>query len=109
MPRFELRWRPAALADLEDIFRGVLRVSGSPEVARRYVERIRARCRLIPILPHAGRPRDDLALGLRIVAFERRAVIVYRVTGEAVEITNVFHGGRDYAALYRRGEAEGDD
>ena len=107
--RFELGYRPAALADLEDIFRSVLRVSGSPVVARRYVERIRARCRLIPTLPHAGRPRDDLASGLRTVSFERRAVIVYRVVGDAVEITNIFHGGRDYAALYQRGEAEGDD
>lgn len=109
MPRFELRYRPAALTDLEDIFRGVLRVSGSPVVARRYIERIRERCRLIRALPHAGRPRDDLAPGLRTVAFERRAVIVYRVLGETVEITNIFHGGRDYAALYRRGEAEADD
>jgi toxin ParE1/3/4 len=100
---FELRYRPAALADLEEIFRGVLRVSASPVVARRYVERLRDRCRRIVLLPHAGRPRDDLAPGLRSVAFERRAVILYRVVGETVEITNVFHGGRDYAALYRRG------
>ena len=55
MPRFELRYRPAALADLEDVFRGVLRVSASPMVARRYVERIRARCRLILPVPPAGR------------------------------------------------------
>jgi len=32
----------AALADLEDNYRGVLRVSASPVVARRYVKRIRA-------------------------------------------------------------------
>jgi len=108
MPRFELHYRPAALDDLDDIFRGVLRVSASPVIARRYVERIRARCRLIPMLPYAGRPRDDLAPGLRTVPFERRAVIVYRVVGGAVEITNIFHGGRDYAALYRRGEADTD-
>jgi toxin ParE1/3/4 len=108
MPRFDLRYRPAALADLEDIFRSVLRVSASPVVARRYVERIRARCRLSPTLPHAGRPRDALAPGLRTVPFERRAVIVYRVGDGIVEITNIFHGGRDYAALYRRGEADAD-
>lgn len=107
--RRELRYRPAAITDLEDIFRSVLRVSASPVVARRYVERIRARCRLIPTLPLAGRPRDDLAPGLRSVAFERRAVIVYRVIGETVEITNIFHGGRDYAALYRRGAIDADD
>jgi toxin ParE1/3/4 len=108
MPRYELRYRPAALTDLEDIFRTVLRVSANPSVARRYVERIHARCRLIPTLPHAGRQRDDLAPGLRSVAFERRAVIIYRVVGETVEITNVFHGGRNYAALYRRGQVDTD-
>jgi hypothetical protein len=42
MPHFERRYRPAALADLEDIFRAVLRASPSKVVARRYVERIRA-------------------------------------------------------------------
>jgi toxin ParE1/3/4 len=108
MPHFDLRYRPAALADLEDVFRGVLRISASPVVARRYVERIRARCRLILTLPHAGRPRDDLAPGLRTVPFERRAVIVYRIIDRTVEITNIFHGGRDYAALYRRGRADSD-
>ena len=38
MLRFELSYRQAALADLEDIFRVVLRVSTSPVVARRYVK-----------------------------------------------------------------------
>jgi toxin ParE1/3/4 len=107
--RLELRYRPTALTDLEDIFRRILLVSASPVTARRYVERIQARCRLIPTLPLAGRPREDLAPGLRTVAFERRAVIVYRVIGETVEITNIFHGGRDYAALYRRGAIDVDD
>lgn len=103
MPRFELRYRPAAVADLEDIYRAVLHVSTSPVVARRYVERIRDRCRRITVLPQGGGLRDDLAPGLRSVPFERRAVIVYRVLGQTVEITNVFHGGRDYTALYRHG------
>jgi toxin ParE1/3/4 len=57
MPRLELRYRPAALADLEDIFRAVLRVSISPAVARRYVERVRDRCRRITLLPQGGRLR----------------------------------------------------
>jgi toxin ParE1/3/4 len=109
MPLFELRYRPTALADLENIFRSVLRVSASPVTARRYIARIRERCRRITLLPLAGRPRDDLAPGLRTVPFERRAVIVYRIIGETVEVTNVFHGGRDYAALYRRGEPDQED
>jgi len=34
-------------------------------------------------------------------------VIIYRVVGTVVEITNIFHGGRDYAALY--GQESSDD
>jgi toxin ParE1/3/4 len=109
MPPFELHYRPTALADLEDTFRSVLRVSANPITARRYIARIRERCRRITILPLAGRPRDDLAPGLRTVPFERRIVIVYRVVGETVEVTNVFHGERDYAALYRHGEPDRED
>ncbi|HYZ21286.1 MAG TPA: type II toxin-antitoxin system RelE/ParE family toxin, partial [Rhodopila sp.] len=94
---------------LEAIFRYVRRVSASPIIARRYVERIHARCRHITTVPLAGRPRDDLAPGLRSVAFERRAVIIYRIlSGDIVEITNVFHGGRDYAALYRGTDTDDD-
>ena len=98
----ELRFRPEALADLEDIARAIRRASGSRDVARRYVSRILDRCRHIATLPRAGRARDDLAPGLRTVPFERCLVIVYRLPEpDVVEITNVFHGARDYAALYR--------
>jgi toxin ParE1/3/4 len=99
----ELRFRPEALADLEDIDRSVRRASGSAMVGRRYIARVLERCRHIATLPYAGRPRDDLAPGLRTVPFERRLVIAYRVVEPGVvEITNVFYGASDYAALYRR-------
>jgi toxin ParE1/3/4 len=48
-----------------------------------------------------GRPRDDLSPGLRTTPFERSVVIAYVVEGGAVQITNIFYGGRDYEALYR--------
>ena len=97
----EVRYRPEAIADLADIYRFVRRISASPVTARRSVERIRERCRRIGILPHAGRPRDDLLPGLRAVPFERKAVIAYQVVEDHVEILDVFYGGRDYEALYR--------
>ncbi len=100
----ELRFRPAAVADLEDIYRAVRRLSASPVVAARYVARIQERCRRNTILPLGGRLREDLAPGLRTVPHERHVVIVYRVVAPAmVEITNIFDSGRDYAALYRNG------
>nr|WP_260682893.1 type II toxin-antitoxin system RelE/ParE family toxin [Rhizobium laguerreae] len=63
------------------------------------------RCRKIGDAPNGGRPRDDLAPGLRTVPFEHSAVIAYHVT-DAVEIVNVFYGGRDYEALLRAGDDE---
>lgn len=108
MPPLEVRYRPEAASDLEDIFRIVERISGSRDTAYRYVQRIGERCRKIGILPRAGRPRDDLMPGLRTVSFERIAVITYLVVGDIVEVANIFYGGRDYEALYRGTTDTGD-
>jgi toxin ParE1/3/4 len=51
--------------------------------------------------PEQGRARDDLAAGIRIISYERRAVIVYRLLGEQIEVVRVFYGGRDYEGLMR--------
>src|SRR5579864_1328046 len=109
MRRLKVRYRPEALADLEDIFRLILRLSASRVTAQRFVNRIRDRCHKIGGAPNAGRPRDDLEPGLRTVPFERRAVITYLVESGCVRITNVFYGGRDYEALYRGQEPDDDD
>jgi toxin ParE1/3/4 len=100
MQRLEVFFRPEAIADLQDIYRVIYRVSQSDVTATRFVERIMARARRVGDAPRGGRPRDDLSPGLRTVPFERTAVIAYRV-GDVVEITNVFYGGRDYESLYR--------
>ncbi|MBY5624616.1 type II toxin-antitoxin system RelE/ParE family toxin [Rhizobium leguminosarum] len=74
-------------------------------IANGFVKRVMTRCRKIGDAPNGGRPRDDLAPGLRTVPFEHSAVIAYHVT-DAVEIVNVFYGGRDYEALFRAGDDE---
>lgn len=101
MGRVRVVYRPEAVTDIEEILRFVLRLSRDPETARRYAARIRERCARIGDLPLGGMPRDDLVPGLRTVPFERRAVIAYRLVNNQVEITNIFHGGRDFEALYR--------
>lgn len=101
MQRLEVRYRPEAVADMEDIFRFVLRLSQSHVTAEKFVGRILARCTRIGNVPHGGRPRDDLAPGLRTVPFEKTAVIAYIVEYDCVRVTNVFYGGQDYEALYR--------
>ena len=87
----------------------MLRIGGNQITAERFVRRIKARCDKIGILPLGGRPRDDLAPGLRTVPFERRAIIVYKVEPSCVRIVNVFYGGRDYEALYLGLSGGGDD
>ncbi len=106
--RLRVELQPEALGDLTEIFRTVLRVSQHVPVAEGFVRRIRERCARIGDAPHGGRPRDDLAPGLRTVPFEHSAVIADRVEAERVRIVNVFYGGRDFEALYR-GERPEDD
>ncbi len=76
--------------------------SRSVDVALGFTLRVRERCERIGDAPRGGRPRDDLAPGLRTVPFERSAVIAYVIENGRVQITNIFYGGRDYEALYRR-------
>jgi len=99
---YELHFRPEALADLEHVARTVRRASGSRDVAGRYVGRVLERCRRIAALPYAGRPRGELAPGLRSLPFERRLVIYQVLQPAVVEITNVFYGSRNYAAFYKQ-------
>ncbi|NVO12967.1 MAG: type II toxin-antitoxin system RelE/ParE family toxin [Rhodoplanes sp.] len=101
MRKLAVRYRPEAVADLEDVLRYIARASASASIAEQYVRRIMDRCNRIGETPRAGRSRDDLRPGLRTVAFERTVVIAYMVEADAVRIVNVFYGGRDFEALYR--------
>lgn len=46
--------------------------------------------------PHRGTLRDDLAPGMRVIGFERRASIIFRVDGHTVRIFRILYAGRDY-------------
>jgi toxin ParE1/3/4 len=101
MRRFEVIFADGANADLRGIHRYIAEVSQSYRTADRFLERVIIRCEKIGNIPFGGRPRDDLLAGLRTVPFEKTTIIAYRVIDDVVEITNVFHGGRDYEALFR--------
>jgi toxin ParE1/3/4 len=101
MKRFPVEYRERAGSDIEDIFSYVLRRSGSLVTAMRYTDRISARCESIGDAPFGGVSRPDLGSGIRMVSFERSAVILYVVENEIVVITNIFAGGRDYEAVMR--------
>lgn len=99
---YRVSYRESASADILDIYRWVYEVSLDPATAGRFAARLVAACERIGDVPLGGRPRDDLFPGLRTLPFEKRAVIAYLVEAETVVITNVFYGGRDFAALYKQ-------
>ena len=95
--------RPAAAADLANIYNYISEQSGSPDTAISYVRRIRACCGRLLVFPEGGRARDDLRRGVRIIRFERRVVIACMILPSGdIEIGRFFYGGRDYEAIIRR-------
>jgi toxin ParE1/3/4 len=97
--RLPVRLRAQAHQDIKDIFDWIVSQSSYPSVAEKFVNRIYERCETLGDFPMKGVARDDLQQGLRILGFERRAVIAYRVLDDAVEVTNIFYGGRDWEAI----------
>jgi toxin ParE1/3/4 len=95
--RYELRILPSAESDLEDLFDFISHQSSRTR-AIAYVQQLQDACFALEEYPYRGRPRENLAAGLRSVAVAVRAVIVYRVGDNVVEVVHVFYAGRDYGA-----------
>jgi toxin ParE1/3/4 len=74
----------------------------SPVVAIGYVRRIRLACLALAQFPQRGHRRDDILQGLRVVGFERRVTIAFRVQRTRVEIVTIAYGGRDLARELRK-------
>lgn len=100
-PPRKVDYRNSAWSDLDQIFWYIVEASGMPRTAHAYVRQIEAQCLQLAHAPYSGRPRHDLAPGLRTVAFERSALICYVIDGDTVWITNIFRRGRDFEAILR--------
>lgn len=90
-----LPFRPEAEADLFEIYPYIADKAGL-RIAENYVARIEAACLSLSTFPERGAQRNDLAPGVRVLIFERRATIAYRIEGDRVRIARVLHAGRDY-------------
>ena len=93
-----VRFHPAARAQLFDLYEYIAAETGRDR-AGGFIDRIEASCLSLGTFPEMGRKAEDLGTDLRLHPFERRAMIVYRVTPETVEVFGVYYGGRDLAAL----------
>ncbi len=91
---YRVTYRPLAVSDLDRIYEFI--ALDNPERAFAFVSRIRAHCARLSEMPERGVPRDDLALGIRTLSFERRVLIAYRLDDQAVQIIRVFYAGQDF-------------
>lgn len=91
--------RPEAESDLDAVFEHI--AQDNPIAAERFVARIRVYCEGFSEFSERGTLRRDIGEDLRVVGFERRVAIVFRVLDDHVQIVRIFYGGRDLERLLR--------
>jgi len=101
----KVHFRPQAEADILTLSRYIAETSGLA-IAGNYIDRIETACMSLATIPNRGTKRDDLAPGLRTIAFERRVTIGYSVRKTQVEIVAISYAGRDFESGFRLDEDE---
>jgi toxin ParE1/3/4 len=97
MRRSEARLSLQAHTDLQDIW---LFIAQDNDVAAdRFIDRILQTCQRLARTPRIGRPREELAIGLRSHAFEKY-LIFYRIAKSGIEVARVLSGYRDIDSLF---------
>ena len=94
LPQRRFRVSDSAKAELYQIWKDIVELSGSFESADKIVESIRAKFRLLLDYPLAGRSRSEIGPGVRSFPAQSGYLVYYRVTEELVEISHVAHGSR---------------
>ncbi len=87
--------RPRAREHLIAIYRYIAAQAG-PEIAATYLERIENACLSLAEFPERGTLRPELGKNIRVVGFERRVAIAFRVQQTIVEVHAVSYAGRRF-------------
>lgn len=89
--------RPLAEADILDIWDYI--AEDSPDEADRWLDRLDEKLSLWAMQPTVGRPRDELAPGLRSFAFGRYVVFTQPLA-DGIDDVRVLHSSRDIDATF---------
>ncbi|NEH52454.1 type II toxin-antitoxin system RelE/ParE family toxin [Rhizobium leguminosarum] len=92
-------FRPRAEKDLLDIYAFI--AADNSMAAMEFIRRLRQICHGLEDMPERGAPREDFAPGVRILVFERRVTIAYRVVKDRVQILRLFYAGRNTPSAFR--------
>jgi toxin ParE1/3/4 len=91
-----LRISAEARKDLQDINRYIAR--DKPNAARKWIQRIRAKCRLLARNPELGDPQEELGPNVRS-SYLGDYIIFFRRMGNNVDILRIIRGHRDIRFL----------
>jgi len=94
---------PEAQDDLLDLY-DYIAVRSSTKRALRYIGRIEKTCMSLQTLPERGTLREDLRPGLRVMGFEHRVLIAFRVNPDSVAILRILYGGRKVELAFSKQE-----
>lgn len=92
-------FRPKAEDDLFAIYEFI--AGDSPARAIEFIRRLRALCTSLETMPERGALREDFAPGVRILVFEQRVTIAYRVRKGEIQIIRLFYAGRNTPSAFR--------
>lgn len=92
MKNKKIKWKPAAKADLLNIWEYV--AADDLEQADRLLDAIEIQCQKLARFPRLGRARDELRPLLRSFPLGNY-VVFYRPSKDGIEIIRVLHGRRD--------------
>ncbi len=70
----------------------------SPQIAARYLHRIRLFCQQLRQFPNRGMIRDDIRPGVRMITFEGRVDIAFEVQDNRVVIIRMLYAGRQFGS-----------
>ncbi len=92
------RYSSAANADIEEIARYIFDLN--PVAADHFLDVLEEACELLAQHPLIGRPRPELAEGLRSFAVGNY-LIFYTPATHGVDVARVIYGGRDLPGFFR--------
>lgn len=95
-----VRFSRKSESDLTSIYDYIAQKSGT-EIAFAYTLRIREYCLSLETFAERGTVWGSMYSGLRVVGFERRVSIAFRVTPNTVTISRILYGGRDLSQVLR--------
>ena len=89
----EIRWSEEAVDDLEQIYYRIQR--DNLPAAREVVSKIYERVRSLQEFPKRGR-KGRISGSRELVLTPLPWIVVYRVRGDAVEISRIYHGAQNW-------------